>query len=82
MQYGAHLGVAGGAYKALERARRIRATSLQIFTQSPRMWRHPVVEPDAAERFRAARKPAKVQTVVCHATYLINLGASDPELYE
>jgi deoxyribonuclease-4 len=82
MQYGAHLGVAGGAYKALERARTIGATSLQIFTQSPRMWRHPVLDPDVAERFRAARKPAKVRTVVCHATYLINLGASDPELYE
>jgi deoxyribonuclease IV len=82
MQYGAHLGVAGGAYKALERARALRATSLQIFTQSPRMWRHPDVDPEAAERFRAARKPSRVQTVVCHATYLINLGATDPELYE
>jgi deoxyribonuclease-4 len=81
MHYGAHLGVAGGAHKALERARAIRATSLQIFTQSPRMWRHPEVDPDAAARFRAARKPSRVQIVVCHATYLINLGASDPELY-
>jgi deoxyribonuclease-4 len=82
MQYGAHLGVAGGAHKALERARALKATSLQIFTQSPRMWRHPDVDPEAAERFRAARKPAKVRTVVCHATYLINLGATDPELYD
>ncbi len=82
MQYGAHLGVAGGAHKALERARAIGATSVQIFTQSPRMWRHPDVDPDAAARFRAARKPARVTYVACHATYLINLGASDPELYE
>src|SRR5436309_13071533 len=82
MQYGAHLAVAGGAYRALDRARALGATSLQIFTQSPRMWRHPVVDPDIAERFRAARTPARVRTVVCHATYLINLGASDPELYE
>jgi deoxyribonuclease-4 len=81
VQYGAHLGVAGGAHKALERARAIGATSLQIFTQSPRMWRHPAVDPDAAARFRAARKPARVKVVVCHATYLINLGASDPEVY-
>jgi deoxyribonuclease IV len=82
MHYGAHLGVAGGAHKALERARAIGATSLQIFTQSPRMWRHPEVDPDAAARFRAARKPARVAVVVCHATYLINLGASDREVYE
>ena len=82
MHYGAHLGVAGGAHKALERARAIGATSLQIFTQSPRMWRHPDVDPEAAARFRAARKPARVKVVVCHATYLINLGASDPEVYD
>jgi deoxyribonuclease-4 len=82
MQYGAHLGVAGGAHKALDRARALRATSLQIFTQSPRMWRHPNVDPQAAERFRAARRPSRVATVVCHATYLINLGATDPDLYE
>jgi deoxyribonuclease-4 len=81
VQYGAHLGVAGGAHKALERARAIGATSLQIFTQSPRMWRHPAVDADAAARFRAARKPARVKVVVCHATYLINLGAADPEVY-
>jgi deoxyribonuclease-4 len=81
VQYGAHLGVAGGAHKALERARAIGATSLQIFTQSPRMWRHPAVDADAAARFRAARKPARVKVVVCHATYLINLGASDREVY-
>jgi deoxyribonuclease-4 len=81
VQYGAHLGVAGGAHKALERARAIGATSLQIFTQSPRMWRHPAVDPEAAARFRAARKPARVKVVVCHATYLINLGAADPEVY-
>jgi deoxyribonuclease-4 len=82
MHYGAHLGVAGGAHKALERARALKATSLQIFTQSPRMWRHPEVDPDAAARFRAARKPSRVAVVVCHATYLINLGASDREVYQ
>jgi deoxyribonuclease IV len=82
MHYGAHLGVAGGAHKALERARALRATSLQIFTQSPRMWRHPELDPDAAARFRAARKPSRVAAVVCHATYLINLGAADRDVYE
>jgi deoxyribonuclease IV len=80
--HGAHLATAGGAHKALERARAIRATSLQIFTQSPRMWRHPALDLDAAARFRAARKPSRVAVVVCHATYLINLGASDREVYE
>jgi deoxyribonuclease-4 len=81
VQYGVHLGTAGGAHRALERARAVRATALQIFTQSPRMWHHPDLDPEAAARFRAARRPSKVAVVVCHATYLINLGATDPEIY-
>ena len=81
MEFGAHLGTSGGAYKAAIRAGEIGATALQIFTQSPRMWRHPEVDPDAAERFRAARDENGVATVTCHATYLINLGATDDTVY-
>jgi deoxyribonuclease IV len=81
MELGAHLKTAGGAHKAAERAGEIGADALQIFTQSPRMWRHPDLDPEAAERFRAARKANGVGTVTCHATYLINLGATDDGVY-
>ena len=81
MQLGAHLSTAGGAYRALERARKLNARSLQIFTQSPRMWRHPPLDDDAAARFRDQRRPSKVETVVCHATYLINLATTDDTVY-
>jgi deoxyribonuclease IV len=81
MEFGAHLKTAGGAYKAAERAGEIGADALQIFTQSPRMWHHPDVDPEAADRFRAARKANGVGTVTCHATYLINLGATDDAVY-
>ncbi len=79
---GAHLSTSGGAYRALERAHALKARSLQIFTQSPRMWRHPELDPAAAERFRATRPRSKVRSVVCHATYLINLGATDETTYQ
>jgi deoxyribonuclease IV len=81
MEFGAHLKTAGGAHKAAERAGEIGADALQIFTQSPRMWRHPDIDPEAAERFRAARRASGVGTVTCHATYLINLGATDDAVY-
>jgi deoxyribonuclease IV len=81
MEFGAHLKTAGGAYKAAERAGEIGADALQIFTQSPRMWRHPDVDPEAAARFRAARREHGIGTVTCHATYLINLGATDDGVY-
>jgi deoxyribonuclease-4 len=81
MEFGAHLGTSGGAHRAAIRAGEIGATAVQIFTQSPRMWRHPDVDPDAAERFRAARDENGIATVTCHATYLINLGATDDTVY-
>ena len=81
MQLGAHLSTAGGPHRALERARELNARSLQIFTQSPRMWRHPPPNADVAARFRAARPGSRVQTVVCHATYLINLATTDDTVY-
>src|SRR6476469_9136150 len=81
MEFGAHLKTAGGAHKAAERAGENGADALQIFTQSPRMWHHPDVDPDAAARFRTARTEHGIGTVTCHATYLINLGATDDGVY-
>jgi deoxyribonuclease-4 len=36
---GAHVSSAGGIHTAIERAVEMRADSVQVFTQSPRMWR-------------------------------------------
>jgi deoxyribonuclease IV len=77
MHFGGHLSTAGGLDKAVGRAQDIHSTALQIFTQSPRMWKHPDPDPEMAERFRARRASSRVASVTCHATYLINLGATD-----
>lgn len=81
MHLGAHLSTAGGLHTSLERARTLNARSLQIFTQSPRMWRHPAVDDAAAARFRDLRPRSRVEAVVCHATYLINLATTDDTVY-
>ena len=39
MLIGAHVSPAGGLYKAVERGVELGAESIQIFNQSPRMWR-------------------------------------------
>ncbi len=44
---GIHLGTAGGASNAMEKAHEIGANTLQIFSSSPRMWRAPKVDPEA-----------------------------------
>ena len=41
------------------------------------MWKHPEPDPELCARFRERRAASQLASVVCHATYLINLGATD-----
>jgi len=81
MFYGAHVSSAGGIFTAIDRAEAIGADAVQVFTQSPRAWRPTNHTDEACERFRARREEAGMGPVVCHASYLINLGATDDTTY-
>ena len=70
---GVHLGTAGGASNAVERARQIGANTFQFFSSSPRMWRAPKVDPAQAERMRTLRATLDVSPAVIHASYLVNV---------
>jgi deoxyribonuclease IV len=70
---GVHLGTAGGASNAVERAREIGANTFQFFSSSPRMWRAPKVDPKQAERMRTLRAALNVNPVVIHTSYLVNV---------
>lgn len=70
---GIHLGTAGGASNAIERAREIGANTLQIFTSSPRMWRSPKADPKQCERMKALRASLGVGPLVIHTSYLVNV---------
>jgi deoxyribonuclease-4 len=73
MKIGAHLSVAGGFYKAFERAEAIGANCLQIFSSSPRDWGKPNVAKEQVGRFLEAKKRTGIAPIFFHATYLINL---------
>jgi deoxyribonuclease IV len=70
---GIHLGTAGGASKAVERAKEIGANTFQFFSSSPRMWRAPKVDPQQAAQMRALRAALDVSPLVIHASYLVNV---------
>src|SRR3984957_7686368 len=70
---GVHLGTAGGASNAVERAREIGANTFQFFSSSPRMWRAPKVDPKQAERMRTLRAALDVGPLVIHTSYLVNV---------
>ncbi|HEX2274589.1 MAG TPA: deoxyribonuclease IV [Acidimicrobiales bacterium] len=83
MLFGAQVRQAGGLLAALRRAEAMGAEVMQVFAQSPRQWRHPEANAERAARFREAWAASRtVRRVVCHAPYLINLGAADPATYE
>jgi len=77
-----HLGTAGGASNAVQRAREIGANTLQIFTSSPRMWRAPMPDPKQCERMKALRGELNVGPLVIHANYLINVCSQTTDVRE
>jgi deoxyribonuclease-4 len=66
--------------KALERGVEAGCDAIQIFNQSPRMWRPTNYKDEDVAAFRSAMEDGPIQEVVIHAVYLINLASPDPEL--
>jgi deoxyribonuclease IV len=80
MLIGAHVSTAGGLDKAIERGSALGCESIQIFNQSPRMWRPTQYGPDDFAAFKEAMAGSPVEAVVIHAVYLINCASNDKEL--
>jgi len=81
-RFGAHLSIAGGVERAVERAREIGADCLQLFVKPPQQWRFQPLHDKNAARFRSAAKGAGLAPLVGHASYLVNLATPDEALYE
>jgi deoxyribonuclease-4 len=77
---GAHVSVAGGLPRAVERAVVHRCDAFQIFAKNANQWRGRTLPPEEAAAFRAAVAAAGLPPVVSHASYLINLAARSPGL--
>ena len=80
MLFGAHVSAAGGISTAVERAAELGCDAVQVFTQSPRMWKPTEHAADELERFRERRRETRIRFVVCHALYLVNLATTDREM--
>ncbi len=80
MLIGAHVSTAGGLDKAVGRGVDIGCEAIQIFNQSPRMWRPTNYGEEDFAAFREAMDDSPIEAVVIHAVYLINCATNDPEL--
>lgn len=82
MLIGAHVSPAGGLPKAIERGTERDCRAIQIFNQSPRMWRPTVFREEDVQAFRAAMADSQIDAVLIHAVYLLNCASDDPEIRE
>lgn len=82
-RFGAHMSIAGGMPRAVERAVSVGAGALQVFVKSSNQWAARAFAPGEAEEFRNAAREAGMEAhLVAHASYLINLASQDDLLWE
>jgi deoxyribonuclease IV len=78
---GAHMSIRGGVSMAIERARSIRCTAMQMFVKNNMQW---FAKPLTGEEIRAFLnhvQRGEVLSVFAHANYLINLAATNPKFH-
>jgi deoxyribonuclease IV len=80
IRLGAHMSVAGGLPRAVERAVVHRCEAFQIFSKNASQWRGREVPKAEIREFRAKAKAAGLHPIVSHASYLINLASTQPVL--
>ena len=79
MDLGAHVSAAGGIDKAVDRAVKIGAETIQVFASSPRGWAFKPIPDDKAQTFRDKAQAAGIRSTFLHGSYLVNIGGA-PEL--
>ncbi len=82
VRIGCHVGISGGLTKALKRGEERGCDTIQIFISNPRGWRHTEPTPEESQLFHEARRRMKIDPVIVHTIYLINLATPNHELWE
>ncbi len=80
LRLGAHMSIAGGPAKALLRGRSIGCDAIQMFTRNANRWSSRDLTPKEISDFEEARIETKIDPIVAHSSYLINLATPDETL--
>jgi deoxyribonuclease IV len=80
MLIGGHVSSSGGLDKAIARAEERGCETMQIFNQSPRMWRPTKYSDADFAAFHERLAASEVRSVFIHAVYLINVASDDAEV--
>src|ERR687891_110299 len=77
---GAHMSIAGGLPRAVDRAHASGCDALQVFTKSAGQWRARPLPAEEIALFRQRVAETGIRPVVAHNSYLINVATAQPEL--
>jgi deoxyribonuclease IV len=80
MLIGAHVSPAGGLPNAVRRGVERGCRAIQVFNQSPRMWRATDYREEDVVAFREALADSPIDAVLIHAVYLLNCASDDPDI--
>jgi deoxyribonuclease IV len=78
---GSHMSIGGGVHRAIERARSIECSAMQIFVKNNMQWFARPFTGDEIKAFLDHPQRADLKTVFAHANYLINLAATNPQFH-
>lgn len=82
MKFGAHISTAKPFADAIVRAQDLGCECMQIFANPPQRW-NPIALPEAEiERFKKLNAEAKINPIIIHSIYLINLASENSFYYE
>ena len=81
LRLGAHMSIAGGVSRALDRASSVGSNAVQVFTKNNRQWQGPPIDEADVERWFTEMPAQGIVYAVSHASYLINLASSKDDLW-
>ena len=80
MRIGAHVSIASGVHKAVDRELEVGGNCGQIFTHSPQVWQSPNIDSEEATAFVEGTADKLDGPWVIHASYLVNLATPKDDL--
>jgi deoxyribonuclease IV len=78
---GAHMSIRGGVSMAIERARSIHCTAMQIFVKNNMQWFARPLRREEIRAFLDHVQRGELLSIFGHANYLINLAATNPQFH-
>ena len=82
MIIGAHMSIAGGLHRAIERGASVGCRAIQIFLKNTNQWQGKLLTEEDRISFRQAQAVSGAIPVIAHDSYLINLASPDAALHK